>query len=376
MNNKNIKRKIIVTANSSFMIANFRKNLVSSLLAEGNQIYTLTPSGSHVKTLKSWGCETKCIKMSRKGTFIVAEMISILRMLSALYRIKPDLVLSYTMKNNIYAGICCRLLSIPFIPNVSGIGPSFEKNKIFKNLIIILLKLSFKKCSTIFFQNSSDYNLFIENKIITAQQGKILPGSGVDLSDFTFEPLPAGEVITFLFAARLIKNKGILEFLNAAKNIFELGYNARFIVAGGIDAGNENSLSEAELAIFSDLDYVEFLGNVSDIRLAIREADCVVLPTYYNEGTPKILLEGLAMGRVLITTKRAGCVDTVIEGENGFFVKEKDTNGLVSAIIKVISLGPRSLKSMGTVSRRLAEDSFDVKMVVDQYNNAISELST
>lgn len=352
----------------SFVAANFRAGLIKALVAEGHSVTVLAPLDSYSKRLTAMGCEVIPIAINRNGANPLSEARALVSIYSKLKRIRPDIVFSYTIKNNIYAGLACRALGISFAPNVTGLGPAFSERGALNSLVRNLYRVAFRRAHTVFFQNMDDRDVFLDANLVAAERAQLLPGSGVDLTKFALEPMPKEDNgIRFVLMARMLKDKGIGLFVEAAEIIKAKHPSARFQLLGPIDPDSRTAITKAEIDDWVSQGVVEYLGGKADVRPTLRQAHCIVLPTYYNEGTPRSLLEAGAMGRPLISTDMPGCRDTVMQGINGFIVKPRDTDDLAMALQSFLALSERERQAMGRASRDLIEKKYDEQFVVAAY---------
>jgi glycosyltransferase involved in cell wall biosynthesis len=288
----------------------------------------------------------------------------------------PDVILSYTIKNNIYGGLAARMLRIPFIPNVSGLGSAFASDQFRARLVPSLYRSAFRNLPIVFFQNAHDRQLFSELGIVGHGRGRLLPGSGVDTTAFLPCPLPGdASRLTFLLVARLLWAKGVGEYVAAARQLASCFPGARFQIAGPYEDDPVEGVPRNTMEGWSRDGHVEYLGQVGDIREAIAQADCVVLPSYYREGTPRALLEAAAMGRPIVTTDWPGCRSVVDDGKSGFLCRPRDVDDLAAKLRLVAEATPETRAALGRAGRSRAEEYFDERLVVAAYRDALDDLS-
>lgn len=366
---------ILLTGNTAFKLANFRAGLMRDLLADGHQLSALVPKDSYFDALEKMGVRVIDLEMDRRGTSVFRELRLLIRFWQAFRSMKPDLVLGYTIKNNIYGALAARVLGIPFIPNVTGLGTAFESSGLLNRTVIQLYRTAFKRVPKVFFQNTHDRDLFDNALIIRKDKTALLPGSGVDLDEFGLSPLPNGDdQPVFLLVARMLKDKGVFEFVEAAKIVRSRFAKAKFRLLGPFDPGSRVAIPEDQLHDWAEAGIVEYLGAVENVRPHLRDADCMVLPSYYREGTPRALIEGAAMGRPIITTDMPGCRDVVEDGKTGFICKIKDAHDLADKMMEMVNIGKAGRSQMGAQGRLKAQKEFDEKIVVTAYRQAISDI--
>ncbi len=365
--------KIILVANTSWNIYNFRAGLVNFLLSQGYKIYILAPKDAYTEKIQTWDVEYKEIFLENKGSNPLKDL-EFYRQLLRIYRqVQPDVVLHFTIKPNIYGTLACQRLKIPCINNVSGLGTTFLHKNLVSRIAHFLYRLAFRYASKVFFQNNEDKELFIQKKLIKPEIADLLPGSGVDLEKFTPMPSIAKKNFVFLMIARLIYDKGIREFVEACKIVKKQYPNVIFRLLGDFENNPKNPLNVSLQEIEIWKKDIEYFGKKDDIRPYLAEADAVVLPSY-REGTPRSLLEAAAMAKPLIATNVAGCRAVVVEGKNGFLCQVRSSQSLAEAMQKMLLLSEDERKKMGQNSRKLVETHFDEKIVFEKYALAIQEV--
>lgn len=365
--------RIILTGNTSFKIANFRAGLISALLKDGHEVIALSPSDEYTRTLQQMGCTTIALRMRRTGTNPFIEAKLMVEIYCKLAKLRPDYVFSYTIKNNIYAGLACRKLKIPFVPNVTGLGAAFNSRNLLNKLVTSLYLAAFKDARVVFFQNSNDRQTFLNLGIVKLKAARLLPGSGVNLELFKKTPLQASLQVRFILIARMLRDKGIHQFAEAAAKVRADHPEAIFQLLGPLDTSAESSIGIEEVDAWQSAGTLSYLGFSADVRPDIEQADCVVLPSYYREGTPRSLLEAAAMGRPLITTNTPGCEDTVRDGISGYLVRSKDSEDLAGAFKRFLALSYEERQAMGEAGRELMEERFDEGIVIEAYRELLSE---
>jgi len=303
--------RILLTGNTTFKLANFRQGLIRELLRNRHRVSVLAPPDDHVPAVRAMGCDYVPLTMDRNGTSVIAEASLMLTMLHRLHKIRPHVVFSYTIKNNIYSGIACRILGIPFVANVTGLGPAFARRGLLNSIVRHLYRVAFSKALAVFFQNDYDLGLFTEAGLCDKAAARLLPGSGVDLDHFAARPMPdsVDGAVRFLLVARMLWDKGVEQFVNAARAVRTQYPQAQFQLLGPLDLDSRSGISRAQIDAWVAEGVVEYLGSTHDVRPFIDAAHCVVLPSFYREGTPRALLEACAMSRPVITTNMPGCRD-------------------------------------------------------------------
>jgi glycosyltransferase involved in cell wall biosynthesis len=366
--------KIIMTVNAAWNIVNFRQPVLSALISDGHEVTVLAPPDDSIAEIVRLGARFLPLPMNVKGLNPLDDL-RLLQHFKRLFRAeRPDVVLSYTIKNNVFGAMAARACGIRFIPNVSGLGTAFLSNGMLQLVAESLYRRGFNKLPTIFFQNGDDLSLFVERGLVRSEQTRLLPGSGIDLSRFTARDLPGGSNKTiFLMIARLLRDKGVHEFVNAARQIKSRVPHARFQLLGAAGSENRTAIELATVQGWEQEGIVEYLGTTADVRPFIEAAHCVVLPSY-REGAPRTLIEAAAMARPLIATDVPGCRSVVDDDVTGFLCTVRSADSLAVAMQRFLDLPRAAQTEMGRAGRVKMEREFDQAFVVNAYRQAISEL--
>lgn len=365
---------ILITANSAWNIVNFRAGLIRFLIKSGHKVIVLCPDGSEVSSIEEIGCRVVTFPLSRRGARLVEELISLREMHRQIRQLRPQAVLSFTIKNNIYAGLSCRINKIAFFPNVTGLGYAFDRGGFLKLLVRFLYRLAFVRAEKVLMQNPDDAALFLKHKLVREQQIELVPGSGVDLEKFCAAPLPENPQPVFLFVGRLIKEKGIFEFVEAARRVHQRRAAAKFEMIGPIDGPEHDGVSLGQVEEWRSEGVATYLGMRNDVRPDMSRADCVVLPSY-REGTPRALLEAAAMGIPIVTTDAPGCREVIINEETGFLCRPRDAVDLADKILRVLDLDAPAIAEMRNAARRWAQDKFAEQRIFERYDRILSARS-
>ena len=364
--------KIVMSINASWNIFNFRKDLIGAFQHAGYRVTALAPEDEYSQRLTEWGVDFRPIRIDQKGMSPLRDLRLLRDYRSALRALRPDVFLGYTIKPNIYGSLAAQSLGIPVINNVSGLGTAFLGSGLLTRVASALYRAAFKRSSTVFFQNKDDRALFLQKHLVAPRQARLLPGSGVDLAFFAPSDAPrAPGPFSFLFIGRLLWDKGVREFIDAARLVRRQFPEARFALLGFVDSANRTAVGRAELDSWVGEGLVEYLGASDDVRPHILRADCVVLPSY-REGLPRALLEGAAMAKPLIATDVPGCRDVVRQGENGLLCAVRDSNALARAMMQMISMTEAERAHIGRRGRAHVEANFDQRLVSELYLAAIS----
>lgn len=367
--------KLLLTVNVAWNFVNFRRALIEGLVADGHEVVALCPVDDTTARLEALGCRVVDLQMDSKGLSPIRDLNLMLRMREHFRRERPDVVLSYTIKNNVYGAIAARPLGIPVIPNVTGLGTAFLSGRGLAWFVTRLYRLAFQRLKRVAFQNTDDRDLFLRRRIVRPDQVMMVPGSGIDLNRFQPAPLPEpGQPLKFLLIGRLLRDKGVLEYVEAARMLKARGVNARFQLLGAVDAVNRTALDAATVAEWVEEGVVEHLGTTDDVRPVIADADCVVLPSY-REGTPRTLLEAAAMARPCVATDVPGCRQVVEDGKTGLLCKVRDAQDLADKMADMVAMGADGRRDMGLAGRARVERYYDQALVLDAYRAAIAELA-
>ena len=368
-------RTIVLSANSDWNIVNFRQGLVRGLQSAGYEPVVIAPTDSAADArMRDLGVERIPIAIDRAGLNPVADLKLLLKYRSLLQRLRPVAYLSYTIKPNIYGSFAAGLLGIPALPNVSGLGTAFIQGGGLQALVTRLYRIAFRRAPIVFFQNQEDRALFVDRGIVRSTQARVLPGSGVDLDSFRPAPLPPGPFV-FLFIGRLLRDKGIMEFVDAARSLRADFPDARFQLLGGVDEGNRTGIRQKQLDSWIAEGVVEHLGTTNDVRPFIARSTAVVLPSY-REGLPRSLLEAAAMARPLIASDVPGCRDVVEDGANGYLCPVRDAAALANAMRRLLQLPRQQQLAMGEAGRKRVQERFSEVLVVQAYLDVLADLQS
>ncbi|MCC2547288.1 glycosyltransferase family 4 protein [Hymenobacter sp. BT175] len=367
--------RVAIVINTSWNIWNFRRSLVRALQQAGHEVLAIAPPDDYSARLETeLGCRYVPILMENKGTNPIKDAQLTKRFYDIYKREKPDVVLQYTIKPNIYGTLAARLAGVPSVNNVSGLGTVFIIRNFVSRVALGLYKLAFRFPHRVFFQNDDDRQLFLQHKLLAPAIADLLPGSGVDTEKF--KPAPATESagpFTFLMIARVLYEKGVEEYFEAARLVREAAPDTRVQLLGGLDEAGNIGVKREVLEQWLQAGHVEYLGHSDNVAEHIRRADVVVLPSY-REGTPKTLLEAAAMGKPIVTTDVPGCRETVVDGVNGLLCQVRDAADLARKMQQMRALSPERLTEMGRASRQLAETKFDERIVLDKYLRVVAEI--
>jgi glycosyltransferase involved in cell wall biosynthesis len=368
-------KTIAVSVNSSWNLLNFRADLLQRLVADGYRVVALTPDDEHAARLHELGVEHVAVPIDSQGISPRRDTGLALRYWAALRRIRPVAYLGWTIKPNTYGSLAAQALGIPVINNVSGLGTAFIRQGWLTRVASTLYRLAFARSATVFFQNAADRDLFVDRRLVAARRTALLPGSGIDTTRFRPQPAPQGAPFTFLMIARLIRDKGAFEYVEAAAILKERHPHVRFDILGQLDVANRTAITRSQVKDWVARDVIRYRGQADDVRPFIAQADCVVLPSY-REGMPRSLLEAAAMGKPLVATNVPGCTEIARAGENAVLCTVRDAASLAQAMEQMLELAPDARAAFGQRSREIAETEFDVSIVEARYLDAIERAIT
>lgn len=356
-------KKLLFVVNVDWFFISHRLPIALAAIDAGYEVHLACGVTDQLSFLRGHGIIVHPLPLSRSGRSLVSEFRTILSIYKLVSSIKPDLIHSVTIKPVIYAGLVAKALGVPGrVTSITGLGFVFIdrslKTLALRFFIKGLYRFVLHGSGAVIFQNPSDKKLFISSKIIKRPQGYLIPGSGVDLRGYPVEPLRSEPLVILL--ARLLKDKGVIEFVEASK---KLAGSVRMVLVGDVDFGNPNSVTEEQLRAWVGSGLVEHWGFTDAVAATIARSQLVVLPSY-REGLPKSLIEAAACGRAVVTTDVPGCRDAIVPGKTGVLIPVRDASALAEAISSLLS-DPAQLELMGLEGRRWAESRFDIKDVVD-----------
>jgi glycosyltransferase involved in cell wall biosynthesis len=367
--------RILITSNTTWNIVNFRMGLVRALLASGHEVLCASPPDGYETTLQKLPIKFIPIHIDAKGTNPFHDIKLLYRYARLFYEENIDVVITYTIKPTIYAGIAAQLTGTRKIHVITGLGTAFLRKGWLQWGVTQLYRIALRRSVRVFFQNSDDRALFLENTIVPAASTEIMPGSGVDTSHFSIAPMPDAPPVRFLLIARMLWDKGIGEFIAALRQLRAEGWPVEGTLLGFVGVDNPSAIPEATIRQWEAEGIVRYGGATTDVRPCIAKAHCVVLPSSYREGVPRSLLEAAAMGRPIITTDAPGCRDTVDPQVSGFLVPPKDALALAQAMRAFLRLAPEERSRMGLAGRAKIVAQFDEGMVIATYMRILAEMN-
>lgn len=365
--------RAVILYNTSWYVFLLRRNLIRALQQHGWTITVVAPVDTYTERVKKLGVEFYPLAIDGSGKNVFTEARTFVELYKAIGALRPDVVLSFTVKCNLYAGLCRRIMRFRQVANISGLGEGFERPGLLAFGLRTLYSVALRDTDQIFFQNPDDLNLCLRQRMVPKRRASLVPGSGVDLSLFLASTQRMGSRRTFLMFGRLLPKKGFYHYLRAAALLKESwGDHASFLVMGAADTKRPESIEL--LAAIKDAHQkgtITYLEPRDEVLPVLQSADVVVLPSTYNEGIPRSLLEALGCGKPIVTTNWKGCREVVKEATNGHLVEPDDMNSLREALQKMLEYPDEKIAAMGSASRLLAEERFDERRVIDAYLAAL-----
>lgn len=366
---------------------NFRSGLIRSLRAHGHEVIALAARDRYSDELAGLVDRYLPVSISSGGTNPIADLRLFFSLHRMLRQLRPDVYLGFTIKPNIYGSLAAHLWGLPVINNISGLGATFMRSGPLNVLVKALYRVALKKSRVVFFQNADDRDFFIRANLVQASRARMLPGSGVDLNRFKPTPIPRWDArsgdadaeggskttFRFLLMSRLLRDKGVLEFMQAARELRSRYSQVEFALLGACGVDNPAAISRAELAVWEREGVILYLGETDCVEHQIAQAHCVVLPSY-REGIPRALLEAAACGRPVIATDVPGCREVVIDGETGFLCRVKAASDLADKMQRMLVMSQSDLSEMGMRGRSLVEERFAEEFVISEYLKALRDL--
>lgn len=357
-------KTILIASNVTGGLYEFRQELLETLTKD-NKVIVLGSKTGHIDDLKNLGCEVIETPLERHGTNPLKELKLVSKYKAIIKEKKPDVVLTYTVKPNVYVGMACASLGIPYIANVTGVGPAIDNGGLLKFITLNLYRYGLRKAKKVFFQNRADMELMEKEHVVKGPH-ELIPGSGVNLDRYSVLDYPKGDEIHFVFIARIVKEKGIEQYLDMVHAIKAKHPNTVFHICGNCTPAYEERIKKEV-----DDGMIIYHGRIPDVTVVHKISSCTILPSFYPEGMNNVLLESCSLGRPIITTDRPGCGEIVDDGVNGFVVKQRDSQDLIEKVEKFLSLSWEERKTMGLAGRAKVEREFSREIVVKKYMEEI-----
>lgn len=351
--------KILILANNDVGLYKFRKELIQELIRQGNRVIVSVPDGELIPDIRKLGVKVILTAVDRRGINPLTDMKLLMSYFRMEVTLKPDLVITYTIKPNVYGGLVSRILRIPYAENITGLGTTFQTDNLIKKLVCFLYKISSKHANVVFFENEGNKQIFLDNHLIREEQACRLNGAGVNLEEYPYTEYPdENEPIRFLFIGRVMKEKGVDELFEAARRIKKEYPDVLFDIVGPMEDEYDSVLKKLE-----EDGIITYYGYQKDVRPFIARCHCFVLPSWH-EGMANTLLEAGAMGRPLITSRIHGCMEAVEDGKSGYLCWVKNSQYLYRMLIGFIDLSYEQKRNMGSNSMRCITKLFDKKEII------------
>ena len=355
-----MNRKILILANNDVGLYQFRRELIYRLLKDGSEVYISLPYGEMVGPLVAAGCKFVDTPLDRRGINPVTDAALVKKYFAILKEVKPDIVITYTIKPNVYGGFACRAKKIPYAANITGLGTAFEKKGLLRTLVTMMYKFSLKKAKTVFFENEENMSVFINGRLADKNQACLLNGAGVNLEHYNVSEYPKGSKVRFLFVGRVMREKGIDELFSAMQKLRAEAIDCFLDVVGGYEEDYAEKMKQYEKE-----GWLCYHGYQKDVRPFIENSHCFVLPSWH-EGMANTNLECASMARPVITSNIHGCLEAVEDGVSGYLCEKKNPESLYRTMKKFIDLPYEARKEMGLAGRRHMEKNFDKNIIVEK----------
>jgi glycosyltransferase involved in cell wall biosynthesis len=367
------RKQIWLAGPTAWDLFNFRANLIRALLSNGSDVTIFAPYDEYVPRLEALGARHVPMRLDPSGVNPLTESLALTRIASVLRAQRPSMLLTFTPKVNIYGALAGPLAGVPVITNVSGLGRGFHGRGWLHWVSLALYRSTFRRPDRILFQNSSDMNEFLRRGFVAANRVEHIPGSGVDLVRFHPDKRSAGaRPFTFLMSARLLWEKGVSQFVDAARLLKPKYPSVRWCILGFVDA-NPSAIPISTINNWAREGVIDYLGKSDDVSEELAHADVAVLPSYYREGVPRTLLEAAAMGLPIITTDWPGCRDAIRPNVTGLLAEPRDSISLANAMERMLKLSNAERAQMGRAGREFVEQSYDEEKVIDRYLRLVKQ---
>lgn len=372
-----IKRaRAAILVNSAWNVKNFRESLLENMTAKNIDVIVVIPEDDDSDALSHISCEVMKVPLSRKSINPFADLKLLLTYIKVLKAVSPDVILTFTIKPNIYGNIAGRLLGVPVISTITGLGRTFIHKNWLTKFVKLLYYIALASAEKVFFQNQDDLTLFCREKILNPAGAEVIPGSGIDLDRFSpcDDDLRNKTFFTFLFVGRMLWDKGVGEFVKASHEISKSHPDVVCQCLGPLDFDNPSAVSERQVLEWSESGIIQYLGVSSDVRQQMMMADCIVLPSY-REGLPRVLLEASALERPVISTDVPGCRDVICDNVTGLLCDPHNTTDLAEKMVQMVSLPEAKRSKMGAAGRHYIEKYFSSSVVNDRYLTVIFSIT-
>ncbi|MEO2239485.1 glycosyltransferase family 4 protein [Dorea sp. YH-dor226] len=349
--------KVLILANNDVGLYQFRKELIQELLKK-NMVYISLPYGKLVEPLKKMGCQYIDTSVDRRGINPLTDIKLFLKYVSMIRKIKPDLVVTYTIKPNVYGGIVCRILHIPYAVNITGLGTAFQKEGLLRRIVTIMYRIGLKRAKVVFFENGENFQMFVKNKVVKRRQACQLNGAGVNVERYHLAEYPDGDITKYLFIGRVMKEKGIEELFTAMHMLYKDGEQVQLDVLGDYEEDYKEIINR-----YQSEGWLKYHGYQVDVKPFIHDSHCFVLPSWH-EGMANTNLECASSGRPVITSNIHGCLEAVEDGVSGYLCECRNSQDLYQKMKTFVGLSYAERKQMGLAGRKRMEMCFDKRQVV------------
>lgn len=363
--------RIAIVLNTSWNVYNFRMGLIKAIQDNGHEVVVIAPQDDYTPKLTEAGCVFEKVTMDSRGANPLKDLGLVLELYKIYKKVKPEVILQYTIKPNIYGTIAASLLKIPVVNNVCGLGTVFLQKNLVSKVASVMYKIAFRFPKKVLFQNQHDYELFVERKLVKKNICDVIPGSGIDTSKFAPVKVKKNKKFTFLLISRLIHDKGIIEYIEAVKKLKLKQIDADFKILGAIDEEHSRGIKPEIIQDWIDNNIVGYLGKAEDVRPFINSSDCVVLPSY-REGTPRSLLEAASSEKPIVATNVPGCNNVVEDEKNGLLCELKNADDLADKMEKMYNFDNSQLLKLGKYGRQKILKEFDEGLVISKYIETIN----
>lgn len=382
-----MNKKLLITSNTSWFIFNFFVPTIKEMIREGYEVHFLSPFDAYSRRLIDLGCTHHPLSINPSGGNPLEELRTVREIFRVIVSLKPYCVLNFTPKLNVYSGFLCRIVGIPVVNSVAGLGSIFLEDNFKTKVGKLLLKVSQNKVDHVVFQNRDDLNIYLKEKYTKETSTSLIGGIGVDLKRFVPYQSEDDNIVRFILVSRMLRTKGVVEFVQAAIEVDEFltsnearsgpknGVKAEFYLLGFIDESNPQGISTQTIEDWDSNTVVKYLGQTDDVFSVVKDMDCVVLPSYYREGMPQCLIEAASMAKPIITTDNVGCRDIVVDNCSGFIVKPKCVNELKAAMVKITQMTHQQRLELGRVGRNRAEKEYCHLKISKHYIDVIESVA-
>ncbi len=375
MSSTRTRKTIALVSNTAWYLYNLRLGVIHFLQSKGFEILAIAPHDDFMKLLEQENCKTVAIEMDRRGTNPLSDVALMLRLRKIYRTYKPDFIIHYTIKPNVYGSLAAKLAGIPSIAVVSGLGYAFSTRGWLYQIATRLMKTAFSFAKETWFVNKDDRELLLNANIVSEAKTVQLPGEGINTEKFA--PIPktvSSDKFVFLMSARLLWEKGVGVFVEAARQLKPKYPHAEFQLLGFLTDDETIGVTKAQVEKWEAEGIVKYLGTTSNVIPFLANADCILLPSFYREGVPRALLEPASMAKPIITTDNVGCRDVVEDGVTGFLVKPNNSADLAEKMERMLSLSEAERREMGRKSREKIIREFDERLVLKEYDAMLTRV--